>query len=608
MSKPISGRMAASPVAAAARAAWRPQDLRTSWEWCEGHIVVDKMSPMPGPWRVANSPWVKELMECKADRGVTFLAVRCSAQSSKTQTVLNLVCYDIAEDPGPSMYVLANNDDAADFVRDRFEPTMRFCKPVADMLVRHAKNAFKFRTMPLYFVGAGSMGKLQGKPMRRLYLDEARNYPDGALETVLKRVRAWGDMAQVFLISTPGMKDDAIDRAFMQGDQRTYHLDCPCCGRVQRLHWDQLKWDTNETTRPNGVYNFDALAETIRYECENRECGQKWRDVPIDRKWICRNGKFIRLNPGAPKHHVSFTWSALLPWWVKWRSLVEEFIYARAAVRAGDVAPMKTFITESLGEPFEDRLGVIEDFKFLELRKSPYEYGEVWPEAKRRFMAADKQEKGGEHYPWVIREFALAGKSRLVAHGIAMTLEELEQIRKDNNVAPGNAMIDSGYEAQKVYRFAATMKWRVFKGDSQQFYLVSRIDPANPNLTVTVRQLWRITKAVVYNEQTRRRVGEIPLYTFCDDATKDFLFEFLNGLVGQWTVPDLVAADYLRQIASERREMEEDKTGHVHYFWRRTGPNHFLDCEKMILVAAIITKLIASPAQVVKREPRNLTG
>ncbi|HZV34087.1 MAG TPA: terminase gpA endonuclease subunit, partial [Verrucomicrobiae bacterium] len=587
-----------NPFINAARIAWKPQDLRTPWEWCEDHVIVDKTSPLPGKWRSANSPWVKEVMEIRLDRRVRICCVKCSAQSSKTQTVLNLLMYDIVEDSGPTMYVMANKEDAADFVDDRFLPTLMNCKPAAELLRGQKGLGFKFKNgMPLYFVGAGSMAKLQGKPMKRLMLDEVRNYPDGALETVLKRVRAFGDLSQIFMISTPDKKGDTMDRSFLDGDQRTFHFPCPMCAHMQQLRMAQLKWDTNEETKPEGRYNFDRLALTIRYECE--QCGHQIKDTPAERKMICRAGRFIRMNPNAPVHHVSFTWNALLPWWVSWRSIAEEFLNARAAARNQDLNSLKTFINETLGESWEDSLGVIEDFGFLEARKDAYDYGEGFAEAHRRLMAADKQEKGGEHYWWVVREFAAFGKSRLIAHGRASTLAELEELRVKYQVAKGDAVIDSGYEAQQVYRFCISTGWRAFKGDQVDFYLVQKQDPRNSEKVVTVRQMYRKTQAMVYNPDTKRRIGPIPLYTFAGAPTTDLLMEFMSGLVGEWTIPHGVDREYLKQMTGERREQKEDGRGAIHYFWKRVGANHYLDCERMIMIAAIVSKTIAPPRPVV---------
>jgi phage terminase large subunit GpA-like protein len=590
MSNEQSTLVAWRTVIVAASAAWKPQDIRKPWEWCEDHVEVDRTSPMPGKWKSFNSTWVKELMEVYADKSVNFIAVRCSAQSSKTQTILNLCFWDISEDPGPEMYVLANSDDAQDFVRDRFSPMLHDCKPAREQLLRETKLKFTFRTMPMYFVGAGSKAKLQGKPIKRLKLDEVRNYPPGAYDTVLKRVRAFGELAQVLVISTPGDIDDPVDRAFKEGDQRTFHFPCPKCGHLQQLRVEQLQFDENETTKPDGHWNFDRLSETIRYECE--KCKHGIRDTHIERKAICRNGKFIRMNPNAPKNHVSFTWNALLPWWVKWRSIIEEKIAAEAAAKAGDLEPLRTFYNETLGLPWEDRLGEIEDFGFLEARKDEYEFGDAWPEARARFMAADRQEKGGEHYWYVIREFGMCGKSRLVSYGRCSTTAELEEIRKANNVPVLNAMIDSGYKASQVYRFCVATGWKAFKGDDAKFFLTTDAHGK------AIRRYWRRTFVdPMFGTRQARRVKPIPLFTWSNDSIKDALAELMMGMVGDWTIPKTVGRDYLRQVSAERREEHRDGRGRLSYVWKRRGDNHMFDCELMIHVAALITGIgRASPA------------
>ncbi|MGN6556215.1 MAG: terminase gpA endonuclease subunit, partial [Verrucomicrobiota bacterium] len=293
---------------------------------------------------------------------------------------------------------------------------------------------------------------------------------------------------------------------------------------------------------------------------------------------------------------VSFTWNALLPWWVSWKGIVKEYLLAIEAARNGNIEPMRTFVTETLAESWEDRLGVIEDFGFLEARKANYEYGEVWPEEVIRFMAADKQERGGEHYWWVIRAFGPNGKSRLIAHGNAKTKAELETIRKQYGAVAANSMIDSGYMAQDVYRFCGATGWKCFKGDSGDFYTVPVQDPKNPTRFVTVRRIWRKTKAVVYNSQTKRRIGDIPLFTFCGAPTKDLLLEYMTGLVGDWTLPRITAKEYMRQLTGERREEHRDPKGVISFFWKRVSDNHYFDCEQMILIAAIITKTINAPS------------
>ncbi len=69
----------------------------------------------------------------------------------------------------------------------------------------------------------------------------------------------------------------------------------------------------------------------------------------------------------------------------------------------------------------------------------------------------------------------------------------------------------------------------------------------------------------------------------------------MMGLVGDWTLPRQIGRDYLKQVTAERREEKEDTAGRIHYFWKQVRrDNHLLDCELMIIVAAVITKLITA--------------
>lgn len=175
--------------------------------------------------------------------------------------------------------------------------------------------------------------------------------------------------------------------------------------------------------------------------------------MPSQRKLIARSGRFVRRNPTAPRHRVSFHWNALLPPWVAWRSIVEEFLAARGAARNGDIQPMKTFVNETLGEPWKDQLGEIEDFDFLLGRRGDHDFGDPWPEERVRMMAADRQASGGEHYWYVVRAFGHFGHSRLVPYGRCNSALELEQLRQQHSVVTANAVVDSGFKASEVYRF-----------------------------------------------------------------------------------------------------------------------------------------------------------
>lgn len=64
--------------------AWTPADRREPWRWCEEHIKSIPFSPMPGPFRSENSPWIREVMEAIVDPKIRLVSIIAAVQSSKT--------------------------------------------------------------------------------------------------------------------------------------------------------------------------------------------------------------------------------------------------------------------------------------------------------------------------------------------------------------------------------------------------------------------------------------------------------------------------------------------------------------------------------------------
>ena len=74
---------------------------------------------------------------------------------------------------------------------------------------------------------------------------------------------------------------------------------------------------------------------------------------------------------------------------------------------------------------------------------------------------------------------------------------------------------------------------------------------------------------------------------------KDHLALFTHGAIGQWTVPKSTGRDYFDQMTAEVREERQDSRGHIKMLCvQKRRENHYLDCELMIDVAAIITLLL----------------
>jgi len=549
---------------------------------------------MPGKWRSDNSPWVKGFLEAFSDPNVSELVTMCSAQSAKTQMVMVALFWAVAESPGPIQWVMAAADEAKEFARTRLIPEVLNCKPVAALLASEpGLTSIDFIGSAFLMTGANSKSKLQSNPKRYLFLDEVRNYPPGAYEMVRKRVRSFRN-SKICTISTPDKTNDPVHRAYLDGNQQCWHFACPACGHEQQLHFRQFKWDKNETTRPEGRWDFDKLADTIRFECE--KCAHPIKDTPSNRRMVCGGG-WIAMNPDAPRNRVSFHWNAFLPPWVRWRDNVVEFITSYSVLKNGDHESYKSFINETLGEPWEDRLKEVTDFGALEHRRASYSLGEPTPDGWVPILSIDVQK---DHYRYVCRAVGPLGASRLVAFGsVTATADdaELDALPGKLGVDAGNVCIDSGHAAARVYRICMRNGWKAFKGNDTE-YFTAKINDADGH-EKKVRRLWvlaYVDPALGMKSDGPRRPKPIKLFHWSNPGIKDVVAEWMAGLGPDWCIPNddtEQMRDYISQVTAQRRVEQVDAKGTVRHVWMQTRrDNHYGDCEEMIAVAMLAKRLV----------------
>jgi phage terminase large subunit GpA-like protein len=559
------------------------REYRHPWQWAEDNVWVDKTSAFPGRYRSSTAPWTKELMEVFADNEVREVSVMCSAQSGKTQALMVLLAWAIAEDPGPAMWVLAAQDEAEDFMQTRLLPTLMECPSIRRMMPRERsgkrKGTIDFASMPLMVRGAGSPSKLQSVPIRWLILDEVRNYPAGALELVKKRVRAqWN--SKIVQISTPDRENDAVHQAFLDGDQRKFLWKCVRCSEPWSPKWEDFEWEESDRTRtPEGKWLFEPLAETIRLKCPS--CGHGHTDDPVTRRQLVESGEWSAQNAIAPRHKVSFTWSSIVPPWVRWRDIVEEFLISKKQLDYGNPIPMQTWKAETMGEPWVDSLKEkMVDF-LTAMQGSDYELKQTT--GGRVFLTADVQMVG----VWfVVREWFIGGDSRLIDFGQVNEIDDLATIAERYNVNGSDVLIDSGFNTQAVY--AAVIKhggrWKATKGHDSTGYMVNN-----------VRQpfMWSRVDAMVGRGEKKH----LMLIVFSNPLLKDALAHLMSGAGPKWEFSRKAGDLYLAQVTAERREERTDGRGAVSYVWRRIRKdNHLFDCEVLQLLAALATKTLGSSA------------
>lgn len=593
-----------NPVEKAAALAWKPADLRPPWKWAEENYYVP-VSSMPGKWRSDNSPWVRRVMEDFANNAIRQITVLCSAQSAKTETMLALLNWIIAEDASPTMWVTSSDEEALKFANERLMPSLRLCPPVAKQIPGDRTLAksmeILFPTMMLEVVGANSKAKLQSRSRRFLLLDEVRNWPAWALPMVLKRVRTWWN-SRVVILTTPEGDRDTVHMQFLEGSQNHYHVPCQSCGVKGPLRFENLKAvhpDSGDVCKwgdvPNALdgdkkWDFEALAPAIRYVCP--ACGHPHADTPQVRRRLATEGEWVAHNPKAPPHLVSYTWSALLPPWVKWRRIVEEFIMAENALEFGNHEPLKAFVTETLGQPWEDRLRFAKSEGYIDARLS--DFSAPFPEA-RRFMMIDVQGKGGRHFYYSIHAFAQGGHQRVLKFGKAWSVEELRSEMNEWKVPPQNVGIDSGHWAAEVYGYImesgvlpnGDYAWKAMKGDKAPHYLVEG-----------VRQPYTFSWVDPYIGTARQnQIRPLRQILFSKTAALDRAEAVMRGIGPKLELPkdDPMIHEYKMHLTAYERFEKANAKGEMQVEWVQKRPDdHWGSTFRMALISAIATGLLDS--------------
>ena len=93
----------------------RPSDSGDVVEWLEQNVNAIPDSPMPGPFRSDRTPWIAEALRIAADPETKLLTVLASIQSGKSLFARLFTCHIVANAPGPTMVLQANDNEAKDF-------------------------------------------------------------------------------------------------------------------------------------------------------------------------------------------------------------------------------------------------------------------------------------------------------------------------------------------------------------------------------------------------------------------------------------------------------------------------------------------------------------
>lgn len=571
---------------------WRLPERIPPWKWCEENVKNIPYSPIPGHFKSANSPWVREVMEAMADPDIRLVSIVAPVQSSKTIGAELCLCYIIANFPGPCLWLSQTDADAKDQAEARLHKLFSECDAVkklfpADRHKKKTQTVFFSNGMTLWVLGAHAKSNLQSRSIRWLIGDETWQWPNGHMQQAEARVTAFGWLGKCIFLSQGGTENDDTHRKFETTDMREWEFKCPKCGKYQPYKWSNIEWDKNYRDG-EGRMDFAKVRSSVRLVCEF--CKHEIADSDANRKLLNSSAKFVSQNPNAPTTKAGFHWNSLAS--MSWGELAEMYLRAKESGRRGDLEDLKNFYQKRLALPWGD---LEEDFT-LDISPSGYRMGDDWESeaavgakgailppphenknrVRLRFLTVDVQM---DHFYTVVRSWACDASSRLVYCAKLQTWEDVEILQSRFGVFPQLVFVDAGYSTFEVYRNCAKHNWTALMGDGRRDF------PHRVNGKITQRFYSTVRHPLVSDRKCR-------MHYWSNLGIKDTLARLRSNQNpdegSTWEVPSDVPEEYLKMLDSEQRVKKGNS-----WEWRQIGkrPNHYWDCEAMQVCAAYMMKL-----------------
>jgi phage terminase large subunit GpA-like protein len=472
----------------------RPRKAIPLLAWAERYRYLDaRIAAEPGPWRADRVPYMRGPHEAFSDAAVEQITFLSSTQVGKTTFIENVLAYTFDQRPRPTLMVMARQDDALDFSKDRLQPLFSCCPVLrgrtlggkGNLASDITKRVYRLPNMIFRLASAESPAALSSWPCGVVCMDEVSKYRIGThgkgtdpVELARERTRTFPDR-KIIITSTPEADADLIMIEFERSDAHYYHVPCPHCGAYQVLEWEQLKYTADPDARKRLMKERKGAAELAWYECAHCQAriddihkpemlrrgvwarrtllaDGTYRDAPIPAGLgKARPGTGLALEPWT-RHVGFFIWAAYSPW-LTFAEIAAQYLESK-----GDREKYKIFVTLWLARPWQEKGESVAASVVTSCIDADTQRGTV-PEAAVVLTAMfDLHDR---HIPFVVRGWSADVSSWLVWHGVlprpggrGSPLDEIvEPIR--TTLFGGRAIallgIDARWDTEQVYIYVS---------------------------------------------------------------------------------------------------------------------------------------------------------
>lgn len=587
-----------------------PPDIDAA-DYAERHIVLPHgTTARSGQYSYTAAPYSEEWLRVMSDRAVPKVTLITSTQVGKTTALLLTLCWGVACDPCPMLWVGPRGSDVAYMIKHRLMPSMRgspdLARHLTGMRSDEKKDEITFANGAIIYTGTGrSAASLRSKPIKLAIGDEVSDWPatpkkhEGAhgVRLMSERTRTWGSEGRIVIATTPTVEDEAGWREYQKSDRRRYWLPCPHCAGWQQLEEQQLRWTGDDPEHIEDAHYLCRHCDERILDSEKLPAMQQGKWVP---EAVAIDERTGEVAPHDLSPHRGYQLGALYSPWLTWGQYVHEMLMARR-----DPAKLQQFVNLWRGLPYRPITQSITPAVASSRVIPSLPRGSVHERVEVLTAGVDVQ---SDHMVWVVRGWGRDEESWLVDHGHAPTWSDLMRLLTEVRwPQEGNARgmlvtmacvdMADGKRANEVYALAREYPHLVVPARGHELKAIP----------VQRRRLTAASK-VVGGEGLEYALWSNPWFF----AKLSAAMHAQPGQRGAWWTCADVERDYIEQLQGTQLQVTQRPDGTRDEQWVDVGPNHYWDAECMAMVAAELcgaTRLVGegiAPQDVRAPEPQDI--
>lgn len=604
--------------------------------WVEQNRILTKdETSIPGPFSFENAPFTREILKtASVDHPAKKIAIMKGAQIGMSKSFIeNAIGFWISEQPGNILFLTGHSDLSVEAV-DNLD-TMIDNSAIRHLIRSSTKRAKSQKTgdtnthkeFPggkLWSGSAGNHKLLRQRSARYIIVDDfeaakgATKEAGNTQSMIEQRAAAYFSKMKIYFISSPELRQGSnILSAYLQGDQRKFHVSCPCCKEKIVLEWEAELPDGKKAGMTWKIGDDGKLLEgSVGYICQ--KCGEFFDDR--NKHEMLNNGEWIPTSePAEPdfySYHISSMYSMAGSY--NWEYYVRQYLYANPPGAEPNEDKLKSFTNLVLGETYEGKTKEPKSTK-IQANTRPYAPNEI-PEIQSEqdgngkiiliTCAADLNGKMDDaRLDYEIVGWSETGASYSVEHGSIGTFvpregQKANKVdRKHWNYEHGRewnvwtkfdevlsrmyttdtgrkmrifvTALDCGYFTQCAYEFLDRSENQVVgaKGKPKERWMHDGKDTRKFNLSQERSDLY-----ILETNKYKDLLADYMDLNWADDEAEQpaNFMNFPTPTDGLYTY-----ASFFAHFEGESRQVKVTPTGQIQYKWEKVNSaaqNHFWDC------------------------------